>query len=211
MTSIPSHGPLPLLPSGEESRAHRVMQAEGRRSRGGRSVASDSGGRRDCRASSDKAPQGAGREGLKTSAPRPLRAGRARRALKAPRRPLPKGPAPQRVPEERWSRRLEASRPMRPGRENRGDATGRPTQKFFSSVPSSPSFEAGVRSGRTPGGIPRARDSRPSPSPVRACRLPNRVRYHHACDQLNHFGASRRQFESDIIKATPRTAPLVKH
>ena len=105
--------------SGEEPRAHRVMQAEGRRSRGGRSVASDPGGRRDCRAFSRKGP--------KTSAPRPLRAGRARRALKAPRRPLPKGPAPQRVPEERWSRRLEASRPMRPGRENRGDATGRPT------------------------------------------------------------------------------------
>ena len=84
----------------------------------------------------------------------------------------PLGAAPQRVPEERWSRRLEASRSMRPGRENRGDATGRPTQKFFSGVPSSPSFEAGVRSGRTPGGIPRARDSRPSPSPVRACRLP---------------------------------------
>ena len=33
-------------------------------------------------------------------------------------------------PEERWSRRLEAPRPMRPGRENRGDATGRPTLKI---------------------------------------------------------------------------------
>ena len=89
--SVPSHGPLPPLPSGEEPRAHRVMQAEGRRSRGGRSVASDSGGRRDCRAASERLRQGAGRESPKTSAPRPLRAGRARRALKAPRRPLRKG------------------------------------------------------------------------------------------------------------------------
>ena len=50
LKSIPIDGHLPPLPSGEEPRAHRVMQAEGRRSRGGRSVASDSGGRRDCRA-----------------------------------------------------------------------------------------------------------------------------------------------------------------
>ena len=61
------------------------MQAEGRRSRGGRSVASDSGGRFDCRASP--------RRGPKTSAPRPLRAGRAHRALKAPEgRPARGGP-----------------------------------------------------------------------------------------------------------------------
>jgi len=50
LTLFPFRTYLPPLPSGEEPRAHRVMQAEGRRSRGGRSVASDSGGRRDCRA-----------------------------------------------------------------------------------------------------------------------------------------------------------------
>src|SRR4051794_2899020 len=64
---------------------------------------------------------------------------------------IPKGVTPQRVPEERWSRQLEAPRPMRPGRENRGDATGRPTQRSVFGVPSSPFFKAGVRLGRSPG------------------------------------------------------------
>jgi hypothetical protein len=119
------HGHLPSLPSGEEPRAHRVMQAEGRRSRGGRSVASDSGGRRDCRA----VPKGSVRS--RTRKPEDIRplatTSRARpQGAKGTPKVVPKG-RPRRGPEERWSRRLEASRPMRPGRENRGDATGRPT------------------------------------------------------------------------------------
>jgi hypothetical protein len=120
---------VPPLPSGEEPRAHRVMQAEGRRSRGGRSVASDPGGRRDCRAFSRKGP--------KTSGP-PATTSRARpQGAKGTPKVIPQGVAPQWVPEERWSRRLEASRSMRPGRENRGDATGRPTLEIQFGVPSS--------------------------------------------------------------------------
>ena len=162
LTSIPSHGPLPALPSGEEPRAHRVMQAEGRRSRGGRSVASDFGRPPRLQGFSEGAA-GAGRQGPKTSAPRPLRAGRARRALKAPRSPLRKG-RPAEGPEERWSRRLEASRPMRPGRENRGDATGRPTLKIHFRRPLLAFFQGrGPPRRARPGWIPRARYSQRSP------------------------------------------------
>src|SRR4051794_9098559 len=106
------------------------MQAEGRRSRGGRPMGSESGGRRDCRAG----PKGSARR--LTRKPEDIRppatTSRARpKGAKGTPKVIPKGVTPQRVPEERWSRRLEASRPMRPGRENRGDATGRPTQVFL--------------------------------------------------------------------------------
>ena len=77
---------------------------------------------------------------------------------------IPQGTAPQRVPEERWSRRLEASRPMRPGRENRGDATGRPTLKIHFRRPLLAFIQGpGSASGVRPGWIPRARYSRQSP------------------------------------------------
>ena len=53
---------------------------------------------------------------------------------------------------------------MRPGRENRGDATGRPTLRSNFGVPSSPFSRPGSASGVRPGWIPRARPS-PNPSP----------------------------------------------
>src|SRR5215203_2872418 len=94
----------------------------------------------------------------------PATTSRARpKGARAPRRPLLKGAAPQRVPEERWSRRLEAPRPMRPGRENRGDATGRPNLKFLRR-PLLAFFKAGVRLGRSPG-VDSARPNSPDPSP----------------------------------------------
>src|SRR5215207_7664905 len=99
------------------------------------------------------------REGPKTSAPRPLRAGRAQRALRHPEG-HPARDDPAEGPEERWSRRLEASRPMRPGRENRGDATGRPTLKIHFRRPLLAFFKAGVRLGARARGGFRAPDFR---------------------------------------------------
>ena len=58
--------------------------AEGRRSRGGRSVASGLGRPLRLQGCSEGRRQGAGREEPEDIRPRPLRAGRAHRALKAP-------------------------------------------------------------------------------------------------------------------------------
>jgi hypothetical protein len=143
--------------SGEEPRAHRVMQAEGGRSRGGRSVASDSGGRRDCRALERRreAPDGKARRHPPPGHYEPgAPIGRSRHPEGHPARG-DTAEGPRRAVVER----LEASRPMRPGRENRGDATGRPTQEFFSASP--PRLFQGREPPRRsrPGWIPRARQS----------------------------------------------------
>src|SRR5829696_8578602 len=94
--SIPSHDPLPPLPSGEEPRAHGSCRrrgggpAAGARWRTTRAAASTVGLLLE---RLRKAPDG---EGPKTSAPRPLRAGRAHRARLGTPKAAPQGAAPQR-------------------------------------------------------------------------------------------------------------------
>src|SRR5215203_6940948 len=95
--SIPSHGPLPPLPSGEEPRAHWVMQAEGRRSRGGRSVASDSGGRRDCRVVPEAPLKSADGRARRHPPPGHYEPGASKGRLGTPK-VIPQGTTPRRVP-----------------------------------------------------------------------------------------------------------------
>ncbi len=81
----------------------------------------------------------------------PATTSRARpQGAKAPRRRFFKGAAAE------GSRRAVVAAagiapPMRPGRENRGDATGRPTQKLFQASPPRLLSEAGVRLGHASG------------------------------------------------------------
>ena len=140
------------------------MQAERRRSRGGRSVASDSGGRFDCKVFSGRRLQKRRREGPKTSARRPLRAGRARRALEAPRRPLRKGRP------RRGSRRavVEAAGSVLSDEAGTREPRGRhrpadPEIQFRR--PLLAFFKAGVRLGRAPG-ADSARPTVPQSIPV---------------------------------------------
>ena len=133
---------MPVLPTFENLRRGAacapVMRAEGRRSRGGRSVASDPGGRRDCRAVSKGAARRLTRKPEDIRPPATTSRARPQGANGTPKVDPQGRPG---GPEERWVvERLEASRPMRPGRENRGDATGRPTLEIQFGVPSSPSI-----------------------------------------------------------------------
>ena len=98
-----------------------------------------------------KAPSGAGRESPKTSAPRPLRAGRAHRALKAPEgRPARGGP-------RRGSRRavVEAAGSVPSdeagAREPRGRHRPADPKRSIQASPPRLLFGAGVRPGPAPG------------------------------------------------------------
>ncbi len=86
---------------------------------------------------------------------------------------------------------------MRPGRENRGDATGRPTLRSIFGVPSSPFSRPGSASGVRPGWIPRARPS-PDPSPFFGdahARKPRRV-------------SQRSPLDEGICAFAPRHSPF---
>ena len=110
-----------------------------------------------------KAPSGAGRESPKTSAPRPLRAGRAHRALKAPEgRPARGGP-------RRGSRRavVEAAGSVPSdeagAREPRGRHRPADPKRSIQASPPRLLFGAGVRPGPAPG-VDSARPDSADPS-----------------------------------------------
>ena len=159
--------------------------AAGARWRPTRAAASTAGLRPERRR---EAPDG---KGPKTSAPRPLRAGRAHRALKAPRRPLRKGRP------RRGSRRavVEAAGSVPSDEAGAREPRGRhrpADPKIHFRRPLLAFFEAGVRPGPAPG-VDSARPDSADPCPffgdAHAGKIPPR---------------SQKPPEGEVTRATPR-------